>query len=53
VLDESMLQANGSLERYAEPQEIADVVAFLAGPSSRFISGQVIRVDGATSLYAA
>lgn len=52
VLDEAMLNGNGSLERYAEPREIADVVAFLAGPSSRFISGQVIRVDGATSLYA-
>jgi NAD(P)-dependent dehydrogenase (short-subunit alcohol dehydrogenase family) len=53
VLDESMLQANGSLERYAEPQEIADVVAFLAGPSSRFISGQVIRVDGGSQTWPA
>lgn len=53
VLDETMLKAGNSLERYAEPQEIADAVAFLAGPQSRFISGQVLRVDGAASLYAA
>jgi NAD(P)-dependent dehydrogenase (short-subunit alcohol dehydrogenase family) len=53
ALDEAMLNVGESLERYAEPQEIADVVAFLAGPNSKFISGQVIRVDGAASLYAA
>lgn len=53
VLDQAMLEAGVSLERYAEPEEIADVVAFLAGPQSRFISGQVLRVDGAASLYAA
>lgn len=52
-LDAAMLQAGASLDRYAEPQEVADVVAFLAGPQSRFISGQIVRVDGAASLYAA
>ncbi|MCP4385628.1 MAG: SDR family oxidoreductase [Hyphomicrobiales bacterium] len=35
-----------SLDRYAEPDEIADAVAFLAGPHSKFINGQVICVDG-------
>ena len=35
-----------SLIRYGEPDEIADAVAFLAGPRSKYISGQVIRVDG-------
>ena len=40
-----------SLERYAEPAEIADAVAFLAGTGSRFITGQVLRVDGGETLY--
>ena len=34
------------LARSAQPQEIADVVAFLVGPSSSYISGAVIPVDG-------
>jgi NAD(P)-dependent dehydrogenase (short-subunit alcohol dehydrogenase family) len=53
TLDEAMMDAGASLARYAEPQEIADTVAFLAGPNSGFISGQVLRVDGAASLFAA
>ncbi len=40
-----------SLDRYAEPAEIADAVAFLAGNQSRFISGQVLRIDGGETLY--
>ncbi len=40
-----------SLDRYAEPAEIADAVAFLAGSGSRFVNGQVLRVDGGATLY--
>ncbi len=40
-----------SFVRYAEPDEIADAVAFLAGPQSRFINGQVLRVDGGLTLF--
>ena len=40
-----------SLRRYGEPDEIADAVAFLAGPESKFISGQVLRVDGGETLF--
>lgn len=32
--------------RYARTAEIADVVAFLAGPGSSYVTGQNLRVDG-------
>jgi 3-oxoacyl-[acyl-carrier protein] reductase len=52
-VDPEMMDGKGgkSLIRYAEPSEIADAVAFLAGPTSRFINGQVLRVDGGTTLF--
>jgi NAD(P)-dependent dehydrogenase (short-subunit alcohol dehydrogenase family) len=50
--DPAMMEEGPSLDRYAAPAEIADAVAFLAGPDSRFVSGQVLRVDGGISLYA-
>jgi NAD(P)-dependent dehydrogenase (short-subunit alcohol dehydrogenase family) len=35
-----------ALERLGEPEEIADVVLFLASDLSRYVSGQTIYVDG-------
>ena len=51
--DASMMQEGPSLRRYATAAEIAAAVAFLVGDQARFISGQVLRVDGAAGLYAA
>jgi 3-oxoacyl-[acyl-carrier protein] reductase len=53
ITDPAMLEDGPSLQRYAAPAEIADAVSFFATPDSRYVSGQVMRVDGAAGLYAA
>ncbi|MDX3100271.1 SDR family oxidoreductase [Nonomuraea angiospora] len=34
------------LERLGTPEDIAEVVAFLAGPAGRWVNGQVVRANG-------
>jgi NAD(P)-dependent dehydrogenase (short-subunit alcohol dehydrogenase family) len=38
------------LRRIGTPEEVADVVTFLAGPASRYITGQEILVDGGLTI---
>jgi 3-oxoacyl-[acyl-carrier protein] reductase len=52
-IEEAKLVEGGTLVRYGRPQEVADVIAFLAGEGGHFISGQVIRVDGGAQCWPA
>ncbi|MDW6061008.1 SDR family oxidoreductase [Streptomyces sp. FXJ1.4098] len=44
------LEAITALGRLGEPEDIADVVGFLAGPRGRWVTGQTIDVSGGTYL---
>jgi NAD(P)-dependent dehydrogenase (short-subunit alcohol dehydrogenase family) len=46
----AMLISRQALKRVAGPPEIADAIAFLAGPDSRWITGQRIEASGGSSL---
>jgi 3-oxoacyl-[acyl-carrier protein] reductase len=52
-IDKTKLVEEGTLDRYGRPQEIASVVAFLASEDGRFLSGQVLRVDGGSQCWPA
>lgn len=44
--DEAIAISRNIMKRKGEPEEVADVVVFLASNMSRFMTGQVLRVDG-------
>lgn len=40
------------LQRWGEPEEVAEVIAFLAGPKSSYMTGATVVVDGGLTLTA-
>jgi NAD(P)-dependent dehydrogenase (short-subunit alcohol dehydrogenase family) len=51
VMDEKMTDVSRPLDRYGLPEEIASAVAFLLSDEARFISGQILRVDGGGNTF--
>jgi NAD(P)-dependent dehydrogenase (short-subunit alcohol dehydrogenase family) len=47
---EAWIRSHTPLGRWGEPEDIADVVGFLASPASRFMTGTMLVVDGGISL---
>ncbi|MBS4012502.1 MAG: 3-oxoacyl-ACP reductase FabG [Bacteroidetes bacterium] len=45
-MDENMLKSLIPLNRFGEPEEVAEVVAFLASGKASYITGEVISVNG-------
>lgn len=50
-VDESAILRRTPMGRLAEPQEMADMALFLASPQAKYITGQVMAVDGGWTAY--
>jgi len=53
AVDQNRLVETGTLDRIATVDEVARVVEVFAGPLGAFVSGQVLRVDGAGQCWPA
>jgi 3-oxoacyl-[acyl-carrier protein] reductase len=45
-LDEAALKKTIPANRFGNPEEVADLVAFLASPNAGYITGNVISING-------
>lgn len=50
--DPKMRDNGDSLVRYAKPEEVADAISYFVCPESRYVTGQVMIVDGGQNLFA-
>jgi NAD(P)-dependent dehydrogenase (short-subunit alcohol dehydrogenase family) len=46
------LRTEAPLERLGQPEDIANVVSFLAGPDGGWLNGQVLRANGGFAFFA-
>ena len=52
VVTQHYIDQNIPIGRFGEPEELADLVTFLASPRAGYITGTVIPVDGGMSRFA-
>jgi 3-oxoacyl-[acyl-carrier protein] reductase len=45
-IDEVMLKAGIPVKRFGKPEEVADLVGFIASPNASYITSQVIEING-------
>lgn len=50
VVDPQLMDESHPLIRYGKPEDVAEAIGFLASEAGRFISGQVLKVEGGLSL---
>ncbi|MGV3742355.1 MAG: SDR family oxidoreductase, partial [Burkholderiaceae bacterium] len=47
AFDEKMIQNMVPMKRAGKPEEVADLIGFLASEQAAYISGQIISINGA------
>jgi len=52
VTEKTNLAKGGTLDRVGQVEEVASVVGFLCSPGASYVSGQLIRLDGAMHRFA-
>lgn len=52
-LNDKPIKARTPMGRFAEPEEIADVIYFLAGTSSTYVTGHMLMADGGMTIDGA